>query len=391
MVARSRDGQRWHPYDRQMTATGDRGAIPSARIGRFLGAPIYLSASWFLFALLVIVLYARILHGIADSWPVALLFAAGLALLWGVSVLLHELGHVVAARVMKSRVYRIEIGFLGGVTTTATKDERPSEEFWVSIAGPAVSLALAAPGVIAAFAGSTLSFGLRDSLGVLAGTFTLSNLAVAVFNMLPGLPLDGGRVLVAMLWRAKGDRFAAARTAATVGQVIALALLLVIAAIAVTGAIGTGRMPLLIAMAIVAIMLWYMASASRRAAVREQRLARLSVASRIEAAAIVPSGMSVGDALARCDTPRLIVANGGVPAGISSLAALEAVPRLIRDATRVDAVADRVDVDDILGESASMLDVLTRFSYNGTTNFIVTAADGMVIGVVSVESVISSG
>ncbi len=374
-----------------MTATRSRGTIPAARIGRFLGVPIYLSASWLLFALIVIVLYARILHGIEDSWPIAILFAVGLALLWGVSVLLHELGHVVAALVMKSRVYQVEIGFLGGVTTTATKDERPSEEFWVSIAGPAVSLALAAPGVIAAFAGSTLSFGLHDSLGVLAGTFTISNLAVAIFNMLPGLPLDGGRVLVAVLWRWKGDQFVAARAAATVGQGIAVALLLAIATIAVTGPFGADRMPLLIAMAIVAIMLWSMARDSRRATVREQRLAGQPVASHIEAAAVVPSGTSVRDALEHCDTRRLVVARGGVPAGIVSLATLEAVPGPIREATRVDIVADGIEADDVLAESASMLDVLTRFSHNGTTDFIVTAADGMVIGVVSVESVTSSG
>lgn len=379
------------PYDERMTATGNRRSFPVARIGRFLGAPIYLSASWLLFALIVIVLYARILHGIEDSWPVAILFAAGLALLWGLSVLLHELGHVVAARMMKSRVYRVEIGFLGGVTTTSTKDERPGEEFWVSIAGPAVSLALAAPGVIAALAGSTLAFGLHDSLGVLAGTFTLSNLAVAIFNMLPGLPLDGGRVLVAVLWRGSGDQFAAARAAATVGQVIAAAILLALGTIAVTGALGPGRMPLWIAMAVVAMMLWYLASESRRATVREERLAGLPVTLHIEAAAIMPSGTSVRDALQHCDTQRLVVADGGVPAGLVSLSALEAVPGPVREATSVDAVAARVESDDLLAESASMLDVLTRFAYNGTTDFIVTAADGMVIGVVSVESVTSAG
>ncbi|PRZ42155.1 Zn-dependent protease [Antricoccus suffuscus] len=374
-----------------MTATGSRGAFPTARIGRFLGAPIYVSASWLWFALIVIVLYARILHGIEDSWPVAILFAAGLALLWGLSVLLHELGHVAAARLMKSRVYKVEVGFLGGVTTTSTKDERPSEEFWVSIAGPAVSLALAAPGVIAAFAGSTLSFGLRDSLGVVAGTFTLSNLAVAVFNMLPGLPLDGGRVLVAMLWRGKGDQFAAARTAATVGQGIAIVLLLAIALLAVTGTFGPGGTPLLIAMGIVAVMLWFMARDSRRATVREQRLADQSVSSHIEAAAVVSNDTSVRDALALCDTDRLVVINGGAPTGIATRAALETVPGPIREATRIDVVAQSVGADDVLTEAASMLDVLTRFTHNGTTNFIVTAADGMVIGVVSVESVTSSG
>lgn len=374
-----------------MTATRRRGAIPTVRIGRFLGVPIHVSASWLLFALIVVVLYTRVLRGIEDSWMVSIAFAVGLALLWGLSVLLHELGHVAAATVMRSRVYRVEIGFLGGVTTTSTTDERPSEEFWVSIAGPAVSLLLAAPGVVAAFAGSTLSFGLHGSLGILVGTFTLSNLAVAVFNLLPGLPLDGGRVLVALLWRRKGDQFAAARTAATVGQGIAVALVVLIVALGIIVEVGRRQLPLMIGLVIVALMMWSMARQSRRAADQEQRLARQPIAAHIQMVATVPAGTSVHDALLQCDASHVVMTEGAEPVGMVSLARLRAVPVPARTGMLIDAVTRPIDSGDIIDEKASLHEVLMRFTHTGATEYVVTAADGMVIGVVSVESVTSSG
>lgn len=357
--------------------------VPAARLGTFLGVPIFVSASWLIFALLVTVVYTRIILSIGPVFVQALAFALGMALMWGISVLLHELGHVAAGRIMGSRVYRVEIGFLGGATETSTSDERPGEEFWVSIAGPAVSMVLAAPGLISASVGSTLSFGATGAWGLLIGTFTLSNLVVAVFNMLPGLPLDGGRVLVALLWKLRGNQFAASRLASTVGQVIAVLLLGLIVVRTITATTSGRQLLLLAAIAIVAIMLWNMAVQSRRAAVREQRLSTRPIEPYIAAAETVPRATPAAVATQFACGPELVVVDDRfMPLGIVNRRELLANP-----VAMVDQLMTPVNDDLLLPERASVYDILARYDHTGESRFIVIGRGRAVIGTISVQAI----
>jgi Zn-dependent protease len=155
---------------------------------------------------------------LADSVGMTQATVIGLSftVLLGLSVLLHELGHCFVARGLGLPVSSITIGLMGGATQV-DEAQTPAREYAVAIAGPMVSLLLAGTGL-----------GLRplfdsDSLsGRLVDNLAITNGLIAAFNLLPGLPLDGGRVLRALLWRLGGDPHRATRVAAWAGRGVAV-------------------------------------------------------------------------------------------------------------------------------------------------------------------------
>ena len=168
------------------------------RLGRVLGVPVLIGPSWFFMAgLLALAISETLAHSIGAGQ--ATVVGASFALLLGVSVLLHELGHCFVARGLGMPVRSITIGIMGGATQVE-EAQTPVREYAVAIAGPMVSLLLAGTGI-----------GLRplfdtDSLsGRVVDNIAITNGLIAVFNLLPGLPLDGGRVLRALIWRVGGD------------------------------------------------------------------------------------------------------------------------------------------------------------------------------------------
>jgi len=151
------------------------------------------------------------------------LAAGATALLFLGCVLAHEVGHAVVARREDIGVDGITLWFLGGVTRLTSDAATPKAELWVSGAGPLVSFALGVVMVgggtaVHAFAGSPLLVAALTWLGVI-------NIVLAVFNMLPGAPLDGGRLLYASVWSRHGDRRRATRTASRAGEILGAILI----------------------------------------------------------------------------------------------------------------------------------------------------------------------
>lgn len=170
-------------------------------VGRFFGVPLYFAPSWILIAALITATYGGVVYDAVDgltrsvSYLVALAFAVALAL----CVLLHELGHVGVSLALGRPVRRVVIFLLGGISEIEGDLERPRDELLVALAGPLVSLAVAG--------GSWLGYEATSPGGIAEVFWFLllwSNLIVAVFNLLPGLPLDGGRVLRAVIWEPPG-------------------------------------------------------------------------------------------------------------------------------------------------------------------------------------------
>ena len=187
------------------------------RAGRLLGFPIRIDYSWFVVLVLVTWTFG--------SWqfPTDLpgqsritYFAMGLsgALLLFLSVLLHELAHSVVARSRGIVVEGITLFIFGGVAEMRQEPESALDEFLLTIVGPLSSLALAA-----AFTLLARLFFVLDAppAAVVAGTVGMLNLVLAVFNMVPAFPLDGGRVLRSILWKITGDDYLATRWATRVG------------------------------------------------------------------------------------------------------------------------------------------------------------------------------
>ena len=189
------------------------------RVGRLFGIEVAVHPSWFL----VLVFFAFTLaNGFFPSaypgWSALVTWVTAViaTLLLFASVLAHEFGHSLVARSQGIPVRNITLFILGGVAQLEREPDSPGREAWMAIAGPLVSVAIGAATLGAAYALP----GPEQVVAVLA-YLGVANLALVAFNLLPGFPLDGGRVLRALLWRISHDVVRATRQAAVVGQVFA--------------------------------------------------------------------------------------------------------------------------------------------------------------------------
>jgi Zn-dependent protease len=194
-------------------------------LGRVLGIPLELDYSWFLvFALLTWVLAVGHYPAEFKGWPPSLywIMGAATAVMLFVSVLLHELGHSVVARRYKIPVRRITLFIFGGVSQIEAEAATAGADFRIAVAGPLVSLALAALFAVL----KPVVVGVSPLLA-LVQYLAYINLALALFNLIPGFPLDGGRGLRAIVWGLTGDFHRATRIAASVGRGFAFVFILV--------------------------------------------------------------------------------------------------------------------------------------------------------------------
>ncbi len=210
------------------------------RIGTIFNIPLYIDPSWFVILLLMTWSYSDNYRQLApgSAWVFGLITAL---LLFG-SVLLHELGHSLTAKAQGIAVNSITLFLFGGVASIERESKDPRSAFSVAIAGPLVSLLLggllvllawgvAGEGLFAATsgaadAGKSLarllgSVGTHRALvGAIAWNLAQINLILGLFNLIPGLPLDGGQVLKAIVWKVTGNRFTGVRWAARSGQIL---------------------------------------------------------------------------------------------------------------------------------------------------------------------------
>lgn len=185
------------------------------RIGSLFGIPLFIDSSWFLIVLLFTVANRQEYL----EWGTTLSWMAGftVAVLLFTSVLLHELGHSLVAQSQGIKVNSITLFLFGGVASIDQESKTPGQAFQVAIAGPMVSLGLF--GLL-----TLVGYGLPDSslLRSLVQELAGINLVLALFNLIPGLPLDGGQVLKATVWKLTGSRFSGVRWAAKTGQFLGL-------------------------------------------------------------------------------------------------------------------------------------------------------------------------
>lgn len=183
------------------------------RIGSLFSIPLFLDPLWF-----VILVFATLNFGLAYmQWGTVLAWSAGLvmALLLFGSVLLHELGHSLVARSQGIKVSSITLFLFGGIAAIDEESKTPGQALQVAIAGPAVSIVLF---LVLTLLGQALP--VSSPIDVMAAELAKINLVLALFNLIPGLPLDGGQVLKAVVWKVTGNRFQAVHWAARAGQIL---------------------------------------------------------------------------------------------------------------------------------------------------------------------------
>ena len=351
-------------------------------VGRVLGIPVYLNVSMLLLAALVTYVYGDYIRA-----QLGLPAAAGYAVGFGFvvcllgSVLLHELGHALTARRYGIGVRGITLELLGGWTEMDRDAPNPRVDALVSLAGPAVSLMLG--GVAAA-----LSFALPDRTvtGQIVFQLAASNLIVAVFNMLPGLPLDGGRALRAAVWALIRDRNRATEVAGWAGRAIAFGtagIVVVLYQFAVITLFG------LLFILLVVVTLWQGAGQSIRLARMTRRFPLVDLRALARPVLSVPSGTSLGEAQRRAaedDRAALALAvadsSGRILAVVDPVGA-ERVPVERRPWVAVDTVARGVDGLPALAAGLSGEQVVRAVQAHPGAQYVVTAGDD-VVGVLHV-------
>jgi Zn-dependent protease len=194
----------------------------SIRIGRIFGVQIGIHPSWFvIFVVLAYAMAAGSLPRVYPGWDEALYWVAGgaISVLFFGSVLAHELSHAVAAQRFGLKVKDITLFIFGGAASLEGDPKRPRDEALIAAAGPVSSLAI---GLVLLGIGAVIG---EPQLEAILATLAFLNVTLGIFNLIPGFPMDGGRILHALLWRIRGDRNAATRSAAGVGRVFGYVLI----------------------------------------------------------------------------------------------------------------------------------------------------------------------
>jgi Zn-dependent protease len=356
----------------------------SLRFGRIAGIPV--GASWS--ALLIALLFAWSLGGqllpvqVPGLAPAAywLAGAAGAGLLLG-SLLAHEVGHALVARRAGLRVRGITLWLLGGVAQLEDEPANPRDELRVAIVGPAVSLALA--GAFGLVAAALSVVGAPALVVVVAAWLALGNAALAVFNLLPAAPLDGGRVLRGLLWRRHGNRVRASVTATRAGVWVGAGLVGYGLVGAFTGwGIGTLW---------TALVGWFLVIAARQE--REQALlgggrGRGPRAAQVmtPAPSVAPAWFTVDAFLRNYVEPWQAAALplrgfDGHPAGVVTAAALYAVPADRRHIVRAGDVAIPMSAVVLVGPDQPVADLAARLAGGRTVAAVV--AGGQLLGLIT--------
>ncbi len=203
------------------------------RLGKILGIQIGVDYSWFVIFVLITMSLSTQYAALHPGWSKVTHLTVGIvtSLLFFATVLLHEMGHSVVAIRKGIPVRSITLFIFGGVAQIAKEPKAAIDEFWIAVAGPVVSFMIAIFCLLA-------SVGTRSLSDVLTAVLTWLgeiNLMLAVFNLVPGFPLDGGRILRAILWGWRGDFKSATRIASGVGQFIAYVFIFVGVVMALRG------------------------------------------------------------------------------------------------------------------------------------------------------------
>ncbi|MEU3557196.1 site-2 protease family protein, partial [Streptomyces fragilis] len=362
-------------------------------MGRPFGVPVYVSPSWFLVAALITWVFGNQLERIlpdlgAARYLVSLFFAVALY----ASVLVHELAHTVAALRFQLPVRRIQLQFFGGYSDIGKESETPGREFVLAFVGPLLSLVLGGVFYLALFAVEP-----GTVPGVLLAGLMISNLIVAAFNLLPGLPLDGGRMLRAVVWKITGRPMAGTVAAAWVGRALAVAVLIGFPLLTRSGAVGQAEtdgmdtvLDALLA-AVVAAIMWTGAGNSLRMARLRERLPELRARTLTRRAVPVQPDTPVSEALRRANAAGaralVVVDAAGEPLSLVRETGIAGVPEHRRPWVAVSTLA--TDLTEGMRVSAELdgEELLEALRAAPATEYLVVEESGAIYGVLSAADV----
>lgn len=358
------------------------------RIGSVWGVPIYVTPSWLLVAAFITVAYADFMRDqlpdvtTRTSYLMALVYAVALA----VSVLLHELGHTAVSRLVGLPVRRIVVFLLGGVSEIDGEAARPRDEFVIAASGPAASFGLA--GVCWA---ASLLTGHDTAPSVLLLLLAWSNLVIAVFNVLPGLPLDGGRIVQSAVWAMSGSRYTGVRAAAWSGRAMAALLALgVLIANSMVADDSRVHVTTLLAAAMgfaIAAFLWLGATQSLRSATIGERAAALRLRDLLRPAVYVGPATPLSEAVRianEAGAAGIVIIDGqGRSRAIVREADVLRLPPRQRPWSAVSEFGQALEPGLIMREDLAGTDLIDAVQSHPASEYLVIGADGVARGVMA--------
>ncbi len=352
-------------------------------IARPFGIPVYISPYWFVIAGVFTLVYANDLGATLHGSTRYVVAAAFVVLLFA-SVLVHELSHSVVARGFGLPVRRIVLYPLGGVSEIEREPPTPGREFLVSAAGPALSLALSAAG-----------YGLEHVvtagtiIGVLVSQLTWANLVVGVFNLLPGLPLDGGRLLRAVIWKFTGRPGTATIAAAWAGRVLAVSLFVLVLAPPVES--RTGGVYTVVWIAVIAAFMWTGAGQAIKATRFRERLPALQARRLARKAVSVAADTPLAEAIRRADESQaravVVVDYEDKPIAILNETAVMATPPQRRPWVDAGSLARTLEPSLVLPADLSGMALLDAIRRAPATEYLLVEPSGQVYGVLATRDV----
>jgi Zn-dependent protease len=355
------------------------------RIGQIGGVDVFVRSSWLLIAALISVLFAPRIEAEVPGLG-ALAYVAGLAfaVLLYLSVLLHEISHALMAKHYDLPVRSITLHFLGGATEIEGEPDTPRREFGVSVVGPLTSIAV---GLVFL----ALGFVTPDGLLLMAVEgLALANLIVGVMNLVPGLPLDGGRVLRAAVWKVSDNPHKATIVAGWGGRVTALAVLAWPLVQELTFGIRPTFVDYLLAF-VIATFLWSGASSAITSAKVRRRLPALQARALARRTLAVPHDLPLAEAVRRAQEQHagsiVVLSSDGRPSGIVNEAALLATPDDRRPWLPVSSVSRTMAEGmmfpaDIGGES-----LVRAMQRTPASEYLLVESDGSIYGVLTTHDV----
>ncbi|WP_084195081.1 site-2 protease family protein [Streptosporangium amethystogenes] len=355
-------------------------------MGRPFGIPVYVSPTWLIVAAFITYSF----QGVVAFWlpelsiPITYVVAFVFAVLLYVSVLLHELAHCVVARMYGLPVRRITLYLLGGVSEIEREPETPGREFMVAFAGPLLSLGLAALG----FAVSRV-IDPGTIVGVLVFQLWFANLIVGVFNMLPGLPLDGGRMLRAGVWKITRKPGTGTVAAAWAGRGLAVALV----TIPIGLALATGSAPdMTFAWSVLlAAFIWFGATQALRGARVRARIPKVNARALARRAIAVTGDVPLAEALRRAAEAQagamVVVDHEGHPTGIVNEVAVEATPESRRPWVTTGSLSRSLEPSLVLAADLEGEPLIDAMRESPAGEYLLVERGGEIFGVLATSDV----
>lgn len=349
-------------------------------IARPFGIPVYISPYWLIFAVVLVVMYANSVElGIGTTMDRYVVAAAFVVLLY-VSVLVHELAHCVVALRFGLPVKRVLLYPLGGYSEIEQEPSAPGREALISAAGPVISLVIAAVGY-----GLTMVIpsGLPH---LLIAQLFFANMIVGIFNLLPGLPLDGGRIFRAGVWKITGKPVAATVAAAWAGRVLAIALV-GMALFGQRSSAGSFLNLYWLWLIVIAGFIWLQSSQAIKAARIRERLPNLSARALARRAIPVAASLPLAEAVRRAQVTGaralVIVDHENTPTAIVSESAVQATPEERRPWIETGSLSRTLGPGMVLRADLSGMDLIKAVQQAPATEYLLIEPSGQVFGVLA--------